>query len=160
MIAAVADNGVIGRDNALPWHLPDDLKHFKTLTMGKTIIMGRKTYESIGRALPGRRNVVITTNPEWRAKDVVVANGLDAALDVTRSDGERMIIGGAAIYSLALPFADQLYLTQIHADIEGDTGFPAIDMREWWETQRSTQPPSGSREFSYSFVTLMRRTNR
>lgn len=157
MIAAVADNGVIGKENALPWHLPDDLKHFKALTVGKTVIMGRKTYDSIGRALPRRRNIVITTNPGWHADDVDAVTSLSDARRISANDGETMIIGGAAIYALALPFADRIYLTQIHADVAGDTGFPKLDMSEWWETERKTVTASEAGEFSYSFVTLTRR---
>lgn len=159
MIAAVADNGVIGSQNALPWHIPEDLKHFKALTLDKTVIMGRKTYVSIGKALPRRRNIVITSNPEWRAGDAEVAHSLGDARKLSQGDGETMIIGGAAIYALALPFADQIYLTQVHADVAGDTLFPKLDMSDWWETERTSVAANKAGEFSYSFVTLTRRSN-
>ena len=133
LIVAAARNGVIGRNNALPWHLPEDLKYFKRVTMGKPILMGRKTFESIGRALPGRSNLVITRNGEWQAEGVQVVRSLEAALslaeDIALIDGvdELMVIGGAQIYAEALPRSERIYLTEVDADVEGDAYLPAID---------------------------------
>ena len=130
LIVAVSENNVIGRDNQLPWHLPEDLQYFKSVTMGKPILMGRKTYDSIGRPLPGRANIVITRDPNWTAEGVIVVNSLEDAMaegaqacNATESD-EIMVIGGAQIYRDCLPIADKLYLTKVDAEIEGDAFFP------------------------------------
>lgn len=138
LIVAVAANNVIGRNNQLPWHLPQDLKYFKAVTLGKPIIMGRKTYESIGRPLPGRTNIVVSRNPQWcAAEGVVVCASLDEALNHARQllagvdDAEAMIIGGAALYGVALPQVERIYLTRIAAEVEGDAWFPELDAREW-----------------------------
>lgn len=143
MIAAVAENGVIGADNQLPWHIPEDLKYFKQMTLGKPIIMGRKTFDSIVRPLPGRLNIVITRQPEWCADGVEVVTTLPAALaiaeDYCRQNAcsEAMIVGGAGIYELALPQAQRLYLTEVHQQVAGDTFFPALDAALWQEVSRS-----------------------
>lgn len=131
IIVAVARNGVIGRGNALPWHLPADLKHFKTVTMGKPVIMGRKTYESIGRPLPGRRNLVVTRNAGFSAPGCEVLSSLDAALAECVTSEEVFVIGGAQLYADALAKADRLYVTRVVADIEGDTFFPPFDAAQW-----------------------------
>jgi len=140
IIVAAAKNGVIGRNNQLPWHLPQDLKYFKAVTLGKPVIMGRKTYESIGKPLPGRTNIVITRNKDWvAAEGVVVTNSFDQALleaqkvlDSAASDfDEAMVIGGAEIYRAALQFADRVYLTRVDAEPEGDAFFAALDEAEW-----------------------------
>jgi dihydrofolate reductase len=142
LVVAAADNDVIGRGNALPWHLPADLAHFKRLTMGKPILMGRRTFESIGRPLPGRSNIVITRDPAFAAHGVRTVHSLDAALDLAAQialvDGsdELMVIGGAQIYAAALPRAQRLYLTRVHARPEGDAFLPAIDWSEWREERR------------------------
>jgi dihydrofolate reductase len=159
LIVARADNGVIGRDNDLPWRLPADLKHFKRLTVGKPIIMGRKTFESIGKPLPGRHNIVVTRNAAWQAQGVTVVPNLAEAIAAAGfTPGARpeeiMVIGGAEIYAQALLFADRIYLTEVHAAPEGDTHFPALDDR-WHETARETHPPQGDQP-GYSFVTLER----
>jgi dihydrofolate reductase len=159
-VVARADNGVIGRDNALPWHLPADLKHFKRLTVGKPVVMGRRTFESIGKPLPGRHNIVLTRDPSWRAEGVTVVTNLAEAIAAagldpkTRAD-EVMIIGGAAIYAEALPIATRVYLTEIHAVPEGDTWLPAFDSVRWRETAREDHPAEDDRP-AYSFVTLER----
>ncbi len=149
MIAAVAENGVIGAANQLPWHVPEDLAYFKQVTMGKPIIMGRKTFDSVERPLPGRQNIVITRRPGYAAEGVVVVMSLSEALDVAadyceqRGCDEVMIAGGAEIYRLALPVARRIYITEISQRPEGDTYFPAIDSAEW--TQVSSEPaPSGA----------------
>lgn len=159
-VVARADNGVIGRDNALPWHLPADLRHFKRLTVGKPVVMGRRTFESIGRPLPGRHNIVLTRDPAWRAEGVTVVANLAEAIAAaglapqTRAD-EVMIVGGAAIYAEALPIATRVYLTEIHAAPEGDTRLPAFDPTRWREVEREDHAAEDGRP-AYSFVTLER----
>ncbi len=130
IIAAIAGNGVIGRDNTLPWHLPDDLKWFKRNTLDHTVIMGRHTYESIGRPLPRRRFIVVSRNPAFAADGVVAAPSLSAALAAAGQD-DIFIIGGAALFREALPLADRLYITRIHAEVAGDVYFPDLDIEEW-----------------------------
>ena len=158
MIVAMACNRVIGRDNQLPWHLPEDLKHFKRVTMGKPIVMGRKTYDSIGRPLPGRRNIVVTRQQGWSAPGVDVVHKLESALELARESAvEVVVIGGAGIYQQALPFVDRIYLTCIHQAFEGDALFPELDKNRWSEVERQDVFPSDGNELSYSFVTLERR---
>lgn len=158
MIVAAAQNRVIGRDNALPWYLPNDLKYFKQTTLGKPIIMGRKTYESIGRPLPGRTNIVITRQADYQPEGVKVVHSVEEARDLAASvcliDGqsEAMIMGGAEIYTLALPHADRLYLTEVHADVEGDAYFPEYDKSDWQEVSREDFSAEGSNPYNYSFV--------
>lgn len=154
MIAAMDRKRVIGRDNAMPWHLPEDLKHFKRLTLGHPIVMGRKTFESIGRPLPGRENIVITRNASLALAGVRVVTSLDEALGLTRGK-TAFVIGGAEIYRLALPFADCLHLTEIDIDVGGDTFFPEFDPAEWEQTARE-ESPAGAAPF-YAFVTYLRR---
>lgn len=158
LIAAVAENGVIGREGGLPWRLPEDLKFFKAATMGKPVIMGRKTFQSIGRPLPGRMNVVLTRDPGWHAAGVTAVHDLTAALRAAQDAGasEVMIIGGADIYEAALPMADRIYLTRIHREFEGDALFPALDRSEWTEVAR-IEKSAGDVPFDYSFLTLERR---
>lgn len=161
LVVARADNGIIGRNNALPWRLPADLKHFKQLTVGKPVIMGRKTFESIGKPLPARHNIVITRNPDWTAEGVTVAPNLAEAVAAagldpkTRAD-EIMIIGGSEIYAQSLPFATRIYLTEVHIEPVGDASFPMPDPHQWVETSRETFPAEGDCP-AYSFVTLERR---
>lgn len=159
-VVARADNGVIGRDNALPWHLPADLKHFKRLTVGKPVVMGRKTFDSIGKPLPGRHNIVLTRDPAWRAEGVtVVANLAEAiaaaGLDPKTRAEEVMIIGGAAVYAEALPVATRVHLTEVHDTPAGDTTLPPFDPARWRETAREEHPAEEGRP-AYSFVTLER----
>jgi dihydrofolate reductase len=135
LIVAVADNGVIGRANALPWHIPEDLRYFKQMTSGKTVIMGRKTYQSIGRPLPNRRNIVVTRDPVFHAEGVILAHSLDDALSQA-GDGESMVIGGKSLFVDALTRADRFYLTEIHRAYEGDVCFPAWDPAPWREIER------------------------
>ncbi len=158
LIAAVAENGVIGREGGLPWRIPEDLKFFKATTLGKPVIMGRKTYESIGKPLPGRLNIVLTRDRVWHAPGVTVAHDLDAALRIAQDSGsdEAMIIGGADIYEMALPVANRIYLTRIQREFEGDALFPFFDPSEWTEIAR-TEKTAGDVPFDYSFVTLERR---
>jgi len=152
IIVATAENGVIGRDGKLPWHLSDDLRHFKELTMGHTVIMGRRTWESIGRPLPGRQMVVVSRQPDYEAAGCQVVSDLDDALAIAEQidDDEAFVIGGAQIYQLALPRADRLYLTRVHADVGGDVRFPEIDPAEWklLESQRHEADDKNDYPFS------------
>lgn len=152
LVAAVARNGVIGHDGDLPWHLPEDLAHFKRLTMGHTLVMGRKTFESIGRALPGRTTVVVTRQPDWPAPDgVVVAGSIEEALGVAAArDTDAMVVGGADVYRQALDLADVMEITEVDAEPEGDTRFPLVDWSVWDEVARDDRD-------GYSFVTYERR---
>ena len=143
LILAVSDNGVIGRDNQLPWHLPDDLKHFKRLTLGKPIVMGRRTYESIGKPLPGRLNIVVTRDANYRRDCLTVAHDLDAAMRATGEAPELMVIGGAELFRLFLPRAHRVHLTRVHGDISGDVHWPELDPREW---RRVASEPHGADE--------------
>lgn len=137
MVAAVADNGVIGAERDMPWHLPHDLKHFRDVTRGHTVIMGRVTYEGIGRPLPHRTNIVVTRQPGWTADGVLVAGSVDEALETARGlDADVVIGGGAQIYERAFPHATHQILTEVHASPEGDTYYPSFDRSEWIETRR------------------------
>jgi dihydrofolate reductase len=155
-IVAMADNGVIGRANGLPWHLPDDLKRFKALTMGHALLMGRRTYDSIGRALPGRLNLVLTRNPGWRAPGCEAVASLEAAQEQA-GELKLFVIGGAEVLSLAWPIVGQLELTEVHADIEGDTRLEGFDRRLWRETSRREHAADERHAWPFSFVTLVRR---
>ena len=162
LIWAMSRNRVIGRNNALPWHLPGDLKYFKRVTMGKPLIMGRKTHESIGRPLPGRANIVISRNPDYQAEGVKVVQSLDEAIRLAENialiDGaeEAIVMGGAEIYALALPHADRLYMTQVHAEVDGDAYFPEVDIEQWHELGRDDFSAEGPNPYDYSFVVLER----
>jgi dihydrofolate reductase len=137
MVAAVADNGVIGKDGDIPWSIPEDLRHFRATTRDNTVVMGRATYDSIGHPLPYRSNVVVTRDPAWRADGVFVAPGVEAAVACAQDfEGDVMVIGGAQIYALALPLATHQVLTEVHASPEGDTHYPDWDRSEWRETDR------------------------
>ena len=149
-------NGVIGRDNELPWHLPADLQHFKKTTMGKPILMGRKTYESIGRPLPGRTNIVITRDSRYQAAGCVVVNSIDAAMDAAGEQDEIMVIGGAEFYRQVLPYTDTIYLTRIHETFTGDTFFPELNDADWREVERSDQAADAKNPHDYSFIRLDR----
>jgi dihydrofolate reductase len=163
VIVAAAENGVIGRNNTLPWHLSEDLRYFKKVTLGKPIVMGRKTFESIGRPLPGRTNIVITRNPDFQAAGVRVVASIDDALrlarDIAAADGVRevVVIGGAEIYKAAIPRADRLYVTEVHAKVEGDAVLPQIDWQHWRETGRERFPAQDPNPYDYSFVVYEQR---
>ena len=152
LVAAMAANRVIGRNNALPWHLPPDLKRFKALTLGHPVVMGRKTYESIGKPLPGRRNLVITRNRDYLAAGCEVVHTLDAALTACADDKEIYIIGGAELYRESLPHAQRLEFTEIHAEFDGDARFPEYSPSEWHETGRETHGSEAGIPFRYDFV--------
>lgn len=151
----MARNRVIGKDGKLPWHLPADLRRFRQLTMGHHILMGRKTWESIGRLLPGREHVIITREKNYRVPGAKVVNSLDAAIAAAGRDDEVFVIGGGEIYQLALPVADRILLTEIHRDFGGDTFFPQLPDKAWRETDRSRHRDDAS-GLTYSYVTLER----
>ncbi|MGV7031752.1 dihydrofolate reductase [Methylobacterium symbioticum] len=156
LVVAVAQNGVIGRDNGLAWHLRSDLKRFKALTMGKPMLMGRKTYQSIGRPLPGRRTLVLTRDPAFAAEGVEVVHDWPGALAAARGAEELMVVGGAEIYRLALPQADVIHLTEVAGVYEGDTRFPAFDRAAFRETAREAHAAGEHDESAFAFVTLER----
>ena len=163
LVAAVADNGVIGRDNAMPWRLSADLKRFKALTLGKPVVMGRKTFLSIGKPLPGRTNIVVTRDPQFCPDDVVAAGSIEAALEIAREDARRcganeiMVIGGTDIFTQTMGLADRLEITHVHAKPVGDALFPPIDAKLWRETARHDQPAGANDDASMSFATYRRR---
>ena len=159
LIAALATNNVIGRNNQVPWCLPTDLRRFKALTMGHHLIMGRKTYDSVGRPLPGRTNVVITRRDDWSDEGVIVAHSLEEALRIAASAGETeaFIAGGAEIYQLAIHRADRMHLTRVHAEVEGDTFFPEFDdVSEWKLVDAEHCDADEKNEFPFSFLTYER----
>jgi dihydrofolate reductase len=157
LIVAVADNGVIGRGGALPWHLPDDLAHFRRTTLGKPVIMGRRTFVSIGRPLPGRQNVVLSRDPEFRARGCLVARNLDEALGLHSTAPEQIVIGGASLYEEALPRAQRIYLTRVHASPPGDVYFPKLDPGEWGESLVSRHESDARHAHAFSIYLLVRR---
>jgi len=155
LIVARARNGVIGRDNTLPWRLPEDLQHFKRTTLGAPIIMGRKTWDSIGRPLPGRRNIVVSRNRDLKLEGAEVVSSLEDAQRLCVNVEQVFLIGGAQLYAEALPSADRLIVTEIDADVEGDAHFPAVDRSTWLETARETHH-SEANGFEYAFVVYER----
>lgn len=157
LIVAMAKNRVIGVNNTLPWHLPADLKHFKALTMGHHIVMGRKTYESIGKPLPGRTAVVVTRNADYAPPGVIVASSLEAAIAACGDDAEIFVIGGAELYRQAIALADRIYLTEIDADIDGDAHFTELDRMLWQETGRVSHAPDEKNLHPYQFVVYDRK---
>jgi len=157
LIVAMADSRVIGRGNQMPWHLPADLRHFKSVTLGKPVIMGRRTYESIGRPLPSRRNVVITRNADWHAEGIECVHSLDAALALVNDTAEVMIIGGGQLYKEALPLAERLYLTHIELSVtDADTWFPDYSSYEWQVVSDDRHEPDEKNPYHYRFETLDR----
>jgi len=156
-LVAMADNGVIGRDNGLPWHLPDDLKRFKAITLGHCVLMGRRTFDSIGKALPGRRNLVLTRNPAWRAPGCETVGSLDAARS-SAGESTLFVIGGAEVFSLSWPIIGRLELTEVHADVEGDTRLAGFNRGEWREMVREAHAADARHAWPFSFVTLVRRS--
>ncbi|TKB50925.1 type 3 dihydrofolate reductase [Ferrimonas aestuarii] len=156
LIACMAHNRIIGQGNQMPWHLPADLKHFKAVTMGKPVVMGRKTYESIGRPLPGRHNVVISRQPDLQIEGVSVVTSIDAALALLADEAEVMIIGGGQLYQAMLPHADRLYLTLADLHVAGDTQFPDYSQYQWQELERETLAIGDGNSCELTFVTLQR----
>jgi dihydrofolate reductase len=159
IIVAADEQGGIGRDGGLPWHLPEDLKRFKALTMGKPIVMGRKTWDSIGRPLPGRRSLVVSRRRDFAPAGVEVFDSFEAALAAAASQPETCVIGGAQIYAQALPYADVIHLTRVHASAGADTFFPALDAAQWEEIAREDRPADERHASPYSFLTLRRRAS-
>ncbi|MBA5629374.1 dihydrofolate reductase [Moheibacter lacus] len=158
IIVAKAENNVIGNENQLIWHLSSDLKRFKSLTSGHPILMGRKTYESIGKPLPNRTNIVITRNEEWKEVGVFTSNSLEEAIKKAKEfDDEIFILGGGNIYKQSMKFADFLEITEVHQEFEGDTRFPEIDEKIWKEVSRERFEKDEKNEFDYSFVRYERR---
>jgi dihydrofolate reductase len=156
IIAAMATNRVIGAANRLPWHLPNDLRHFRLTTTGHAVIMGRKNYESIGKPLPGRTNIVVTRNPRFTAPGCLVAHSLAEAIAAAGADDEVFVIGGAQLYAQALPLARRMYLTLVHADVAGDTHFPPFDWQAWRIVSREDHEADDRHPYPYSFLTLER----
>jgi len=156
IIVAMAENRVIGNDNSLPWYLPADLKHFKAMTLGKPIIMGRKTWESLPGKLPGRIHIIVTSNPEYQADGCTVVNSLQGALNVAGDVPEVMIVGGAMLYAQALSLADRLYLTIVETAVNGDASFPEFDQSQWQELEREHHSSDERNPYAYSFLTLSR----
>lgn len=156
LIAAMAENRVIGRENRLPWRLSADLRRFKSLTMGKPVIMGRKTYESIGKPLPGRSNIVVTRDRDYRAQGCRVVHSLEQALEAAAGHDEVMVIGGAQLYRQTLDRAERMYLTLVKTELDGDALFPQIEMRHWRELERESHRADEKNEYDYDFVTLER----
>lgn len=155
IIVAVAKNGVIGLNNDLPWHLPEDLKRFKALTMGHHIIMGRKTYESLDRLLPGRTTVIVTRNKRYHVEGALIAHSLEDAVVLCGQDEEVFLIGGAELYQQGMKLASKLYITQLLAEFEGDAFFPEVDLNHWLELTREEH--SSSTGLTFSYITYLRK---
>jgi len=156
LVVAMTRNRVIGRNGGMPWHLPDELRHFKAVTLDHPIVMGRNTHESIGRALPGRPNIVVTRNPDYTAEGCRVAHSLDEALLDCAEWDEVMIIGGGQLYREALPHADRIHLTLIETELEGDTFFPELEPAEWNETELARHPADDRHDYAYRCLRLDR----
>jgi dihydrofolate reductase len=156
LVVAMARNRVIGRDNTLPWHLPADLRHFKTVTLGKPVLMGRKTFDSIGKPLPGRTNLILTRDPDWRAAGTLAVHSVEAALEYSRPAPELAAIGGAEIFNLLLPRAARIHLTRVEAEIPGDTLFPTLDRSQWLERDCRTFVADERNAYDMTFITLER----
>lgn len=157
IIVAMADNMIIGDKNSLPWNLPADMKYFRKITLGKPIIMGAKTFESIGKALPNRKNIILSHDKNYRAKGCVVVASIEQALEEVEENEEVMIAGGASVYKQFLPLANRLYLTFVHHNFKGDTYFPKFDINQWKEIKRIDNKPDKKNIYSYSFVVLERK---
>jgi len=159
LIVAASENGVIGKDNDLPWHLPADLKHFKKITSGHCIIMGRNTYESIGRPLPKRTNIVVSSNRSLAIEGCLVVHSVDEAIELTKQheSEEAFIIGGATLYNTCLDKAEKIYLTRVHTEIQGDTFFPEIDMNNWEVVSEEYHEKDEKHLYNFSFITLERK---
>ncbi len=159
IIAAMAHNRVIGKDNRLPWNLPADLQHFKRITMGKPMIMGRKTWESLPGLLPGRRHIVVTGDPDYQADGAEVVHSLEQAISQAGDVDEVMLVGGANLYAQALALASRLYLTEIDAEVDGDAWFPEFDPAEWQEVSREACPGDEQNQYSCVFTVLDRQSD-
>lgn len=157
-VVALSENRAIGKNNQLLWHLPADLAHFKQITTGKPIVMGRKTYQSIGRPLPNRSNVILTQDKQFKAEGCIIVHSIEAALTVSTGQDEMCIIGGAEIYRQFMPWIERIYLTKVHHVFPADTFFPELNADEWKETESISHPPDEKNKYSYSFSTLKRST--
>jgi dihydrofolate reductase len=157
IIAAVAQNNIIGKNNKLVWHMPADLRYFKNTTMGHTMIMGRKTFESFGKPLPGRRSIVVTRQKDWHYEGVEATHSLEEAIELAPKDQEVFIVGGAEIYRQALPLCNKMHLTVIHHDFEGDTAFPAVDFSEWELVSDIRHKADEKNKYDYSFMVYERK---
>lgn len=159
IVVAKASNNVIGAKNDLIWHLPNDLKHFKSITSGHPIIMGRKTFESLGRPLPNRTNIVVTRDQNWNTEGIEIASSLPKAIEVAKKiDDDIYILGGGNIYKQAMEFTDVLYITEVHHEFDGETYFPEIDLDEWEEVEREDFKKDEKHLYAYSFVTYKKIT--
>ncbi len=156
IICGMDENRLIGKDNALPWHLPADMAYFKKTTMSKPLLMGRKTYESIGKPLPGRRNIIITRDSSYQAEGCDVTHSIQQALDLVADQPEIMLMGGASLYEQTIDIADCLYITEIHHKFEGDAWFPAINPIQWKESWRENHPADDRNHYPFSFVKYLR----
>ena len=157
IVVAMGGNRLIGKDNHLPWHLPADLAFFKKLTTGNTILMGRKTFDSIGRPLPSRRNIIITRNTNIEITGCEVVNSIEEALSLSQGETEVMVIGGAKLYQQILPIADRLYITQVEGEFDGDTYFPHYDENDWLEVSCESHQPDEKNKHAYHFIILKRK---
>jgi len=155
-VVAMDEKGLIGRDNDLPWRLSADLQYFRRITMGKPILMGRKTHESIGRPLPGRQNIVMSSMADYQADGCDVVHSINAALAVAADAGEIMVIGGSSLFEQMFDIADRLYLTRVHAELEGDTWFPAWDKTQWQLISQESHPADEKNDYAYSFEVYQR----
>jgi dihydrofolate reductase len=158
LVVAMDRQQAIGRDGGLPWHLPADLRHFKAITLGKPIIMGRRTHESIGRPLPGRANIVVSRLPDFQAQGCEVVGCLDEALSAASQARECMVIGGAGLYRHALPIAERIYLTRVHADVVGDVYFPELAWDQWNLLDSTDRPADAANPYDLSFMTFQRQS--
>ncbi len=156
-LVAAAKNGVIGKDDGLPWHLPKDLRRVKELTMGKPILMGRKTFETVGKPLPGRTNIILTRDRDYRVEGTVIVHDFDQALEIAEGHPELMVLGGGVVYRELLDQADRIYLTRIDAEYEGDTVFPELQDEDWVEVEKETFEPDERHAVPFVFLTLDRR---
>jgi dihydrofolate reductase len=165
IVAALAENGVIGRDNGLPWRLKSDMVHFRAITMGKPLVMGRKTFLSIGRPLPGRTTIVVSRDHTFAAPGIVIAPSIEAGLTVAQGDALRrgvecvIVAGGADLYAQTIPLADRLHITYVHRAVDGDAYFPAIDRSVWQETARNERAAAAGDDAAFAFVTYRRATS-
>lgn len=159
IIVAIANNNVIGKDNQLIWHLPNDLKRFKEITSNKTIIMGRKTFESLGRILPNRKHIVLTKSNNWKIENpqVLIVNGIEEIKEYIRDKEEHFVIGGATIYKLLMPYTNKMYVTKINEEFEGDTFFLEIDNKEWKVIERTKGITDEKNPYSYEYITYVRK---
>lgn len=158
LIAAASENNALGKDNKLIWHLSEDLKRFKRLTQGHAIIMGRKTFESMPRALPNRKNIVLTNNKDYQVKDAWVAHSIDEALRLTDGDPQPFIIGGGEVYKLFLPIANKIELTRVHSSFEADAFFPEVDSTQWDLVEEEKHHSSFDQPYDYSYLTYKKKT--